>query len=272
MLHAGEGYSTGALDTIESTDEFTHSEQFKQRGDVAVAADWADKARAGVAEINCGYTSAVMDSLHEMDSKYHFMQTEDWMEVSQMEIYGVDTSSLVYYQPGQDLQPVTENAYGNALGMSSEELDALYAKPDAPVDWNTMHSEDEIGKDQELQDTYHETKPSSKVLLRDHGQAQPTEEANVNSPIVKVAASIADGLSALWNKSNKLVREGTENLKDGANNAVKDIQSGSETMLDRIVQKTQGMEDGTHEKRVKQAEELSSGVTSEEADDKFFGK
>ena len=273
MLHASEGYSAGALDTIESTDEFTHSEQFKQRGDAAVAADWADKARAGVAEINCGYTSAVMDSLHEMDSKYHFMRTEDWMEVSQMEIYGVDTSSLVYYQPGQDLQPVTENAYGNALGMSSEELDALYAKPDAPVDWNTMHPEDEIRKkEQVLQDTYHETKPSSKVLLRDPGQAQPTEEANVNSPIAKVVAPMADGLSALWNKANQLVHEGAENLKDGAKNLVQDVKNGAETMLDRMVPKTQEMENSTHEQRVKQAEELSSGVTAEEADDKFFGK
>ncbi len=195
------------------------------------------------------------------------------MEVSQMEIYGVDTSSLVYYQPGQDLQPVNENAYGNALEMSSEELDALSEKPDASVEWNKLHPEAEIvKKDQVLQDTYNEAKPSSKVLLRDPGQAQPTEEANVNSPIAKVVAPVTDGLSALWNKANQLVREGAENLKDGAKNLVQDAKNGAETMLNRIVPKTQEMENSTHEQRVKQAEELSSGVTSEEADDKFFGK
>ena len=104
LMTSLESQSEGAMDGIRSTDEWLQSPTAGENAKM-YDADWTDKAQTGLAEINSAYATAVMDSLHTENEKYHFMNLEDWMKIEDMSIYGVNTSDLVYYQPGQELHP-----------------------------------------------------------------------------------------------------------------------------------------------------------------------
>ena len=108
MLYGLEGYSEGMQSGIDSTYGASApcaSGQFgKSKNGEENQARMAN-AQNGAAYINCDYASAVMESLVKMDAKYHFMRDEDWLRIGQLHIYGVDTSSLYMYQPGQGLEP-----------------------------------------------------------------------------------------------------------------------------------------------------------------------
>ncbi len=141
MFRGLEGYSAGATEGIMSTystEEKTTGEKVKDKakslfgkGENAEETQMRmSNAQTGLAYVNCEYAQTVMESMMKMNDKYQFMEMEDWMELGSMSIYGVDTSSLMYYEPGQTLTPSYIGYDGpadiNALRTAGMQQNSLY--------------------------------------------------------------------------------------------------------------------------------------------------
>ena len=135
MLYGLEGYSDGAVSGIN--DIYSCSEALKDKDNAVNKAHAMD----GLAYVNCDYAQTVLDSLHEMDDKYHFMTMDDWIKLDSLEIHGVE--SLSDYVPGQEMQPVgLENPTAESVDTDMKPVEETTYEPEedsyVPVEDETV--------------------------------------------------------------------------------------------------------------------------------------
>lgn len=307
MMRGAERYSKGGLEDTESLKNIAESAEEIANANYEVP-DF-EKSREGLAWANCAYTASVMDSAHRMDEKYHFMQTEDWMEISQMEIYGVDTPGLVYHQPGQVLMPSTQYSFsadqlevsdGFELKGAPESFDVKEFEPFEEYvpekDGSKVLKQDLVPSIEPSLEEFEDGKSVSVPHIPRHGKElrapdDPmighSEQAETRGQFVVHHVSeqelpgkdVQDFFKSVSNKANDLIGKGQEaigsfvnGIKDGTKDLADGVKTGAETIWNKLVPKSPEDVAKTHDERVKQAEELSNDITFSTNDDKSFGK
>lgn len=83
LMDSLQAYSDGAIEGINSID--------------GEGSTKASLQKDGLAMVNRAYVSATMESLKEMDNKYHFMDDEAWSYFATLSIEGVDMTNIKNY-------------------------------------------------------------------------------------------------------------------------------------------------------------------------------
>lgn len=125
-FHGMESYSGGAMSGIYD----------KYSGDDL------EKAKYGLAYVNCASCASIVESAKYMNDTYHFMDEKDWKQIDSLNIYGVD--NLSQHERGTILQPTNAPSVGYELELQA---DALVREED--VYMRMVHLGDSIDQSKE---------------------------------------------------------------------------------------------------------------------------
>ena len=107
LMQSLESYSKGSLEGIEQYDGTVEARKNLQID--------------GLGMVNRAYTETAMNSLKEMNDKYHFMSDMDWAKITSLDIEGVDTANLKIYSNSYYFT----NERNNAAGLTVEDIKEL---------------------------------------------------------------------------------------------------------------------------------------------------
>lgn len=260
-----EGFNNGVLEGIAFDDKIR--DELLQR-DPPMVLPSAEESKEGLAYANCAYTASVMDSLHKMDDKYHFMDMDAWMKIEQLDIYGVDTATLVYHQPGQEIKPVMQDKGLDELGKQlMRESELIENSPYLKEEFTKPVEKTDLSKEEETKRAYEQAR--TKVLQDPNytGAEPPTYEEAKKT----VETLVEKGTDAVKNFANDLQSgEVSKKIHEAVADVGNTLKTGAENLLNTFTGKGKSAEEvhderaKVHDERVKLAEGIFDRIEKSE--------